>query len=646
MNKKNLPFFDPSSIAPAVVAAAFIFFAAANGSVYAQSSVSVKVSSSQTSNGSATTQSVSNSVNASGLATTDITTTAQTSTPSTQNQSSSVSVTETATQPSTTVATPAATTNLVPNPTLANVATGLPTGWSQGFWGTNTRIFTYPVTGHTDNYAAKVQISAYTSGDVKWYFNPVAITPGTYQFSDYYQSNISSQLVAQYTNGSGNLTYADLATLGAPASTTTWQNATVNFTVPAGTARITIYHLISGVGWLTVDDYSLTSYTTPVVPQPPAPTAADLILNPSLEYLDAGKQPIGWSQGGWGTNNAAYSVYNPGESGSYAAQVQITTYTNGDAKWYFAPVAVTPNYKYTYTDYYQSNIASSVMVQIQLGDGTAQYSSLGNLAAAQAWTKFTGSFSTPPNAKTVTVYHLISGVGWLRTDNFGLVQVVPSQLGTGMVSLNFDDGWLSAYQNAYPILKAAGFKATFNIFTDAFNDSYDYMTLAQAKSLYATGNEIGSHSVTHSDLTTLPATQLTNEISGSKSWFAQNGILTTTFAYPYGAYNQSVETAVKNAGYVAARSSDNGYNDKASDKYALRIFSVENTTTIAQIKTVIDYAKANKVWLILLVHEVLANTAGKQYSTTPTIIQQTADYLTSQKITVLTNNQASLLLGQ
>ena len=57
---------------------------------------------------------------------------------------------------------------------------------------------------------------------------------------------------------------------------------------------------------------------------------------------------------------------------------------------------------------------------------------------------------------------------------------------------------------------------------------------------------------------------------------------------------------------TAARSSDSGYNDKASDKYALRIFSVENTTTIAQIKAAIDYAKANKVWLVLLVHEVLA----------------------------------------
>ena len=386
--------------------------------------------------------------------------------------------------------------------------------------------------------------------------------------------------------------------------------------------------------------------TPGAVAQPPAPTAANLILNPSLEYLDANSQPIGWYQGGWGTNSAGFSVYKPAQSGNNAVQVQITAYTDGDAKWYFAPVAVAPNYKYTFTDYYQSNIASSVTAEIQLTDGTVKYNNIGYLTPASGWTKFSGSFSTPANAQSVTVYHLIAGVGWLRTDNFTLTQSVPSQLALGMVSLDFDDGWLSAYQNAYPILKTAGFKSTYCIFTDAFNDPADYMTLAQARTLYTTGNEICSHSVTHSDLTTMSAAQLANEINGSKTWFAQNGILTTTFAYPYGTYNTSIETAIKNAGYTAARSSDSGYNDKASDKYALRIYSVENTTTIDQIKAQINYAQQNKVWLVLLFHQVLPNTAGAQYSTTPTVIQQMTAYLTSQKVTVLTNNQASLLLGQ
>ena len=575
---------------------------------------------------------------ASGPSTAGATSTAQTIVPAAPVPTASMSAAATVTPAAANAA------NLVPNPTLATAGTnGSPQGWSKGGWGTNTAVFTYPVTGYDDNFAAKVQISAYTNGDAKWYFNPVAITPGTYQFSDYYQSNIASTLTAQYTGASGALTYVDLATLG---SSSTWKNASVNFAVPAGTTQITIFHLINGVGWLTVDDYSLTSYTAPVIPQPPAPTAADLILNPSLEYLDAGGLPIGWAKGGWGTNTSAYSVYHPGYDGNNAAQVSISAYTDGDAKWYFTPITPKPNYKYSFTDYYQSNIASYVTAEIQLSDGTMQYEDLGSLAADANWTQFTGTFSTPPNAKAVTVYHLIKAVGWLKTDNFGLVEVGPSQLTQGVVSIDFDDGWLSAYQKAYPILSKAGLKSTYYIFTDSFTDPDDYMTLAQVKILLAAGNEIGSHTKTHSDLTTLNSAQLTDEVSGSKSWFAQNGIKTTTFAYPYGTYNNVVEAAVKNAGYAGARTSDSGDNDKASNKYELKTYPVENTTTLADIEKWIDYAKQNKVWLVLLFHEILDNDSTEQYSTTPKMVQDTVNYLVGQKVPVLTNAQAIPLLGQ
>jgi peptidoglycan/xylan/chitin deacetylase (PgdA/CDA1 family) len=533
--------------------------------------------------------------------------------------------------------------NLVPNPTLnqADGSTGLPVSWVKGGWGVNSAVFTYPVTGYDDKFAAKVQISSYTSGDAKWYFNPVAITPGSYQLSDYYQSNVSNILVAQYTNAAGQLSYIDLATLAASA---TWKNATVNFTVPAGTTQIAIFHLINSVGWLTIDDFSLTAYTAPVIPQPPAPTASNLILNPSLEYLDAAGLPIGWAKGGWGGNVSTYTVYHPGSEGANAGQVSVTSYTDGDAKWYFTPVTVKPNYKYAFKDYYQSNVASYVTVEEQLTDGTNKYVDLGSRTATSAWTQFAGNFSTPPNVKAITVYHLIKAVGWLRTDNFGLAEVGPSQLSQGVVSLNFDDGWLSAYQKAYPIIKNSGFKSTFYIFTDSVTDPEDYMTLAQVKTLYAAGNEIGSHSTTHSDLTTVSASQLASEVSGSKTWFSKNGINTTTFAYPYGAYNQVVEAAVKNAGYSGARTSDTGDNDKASNKYELRTYAVLNTTTSADIQAQIKYAQQNKVWLILLFHEILDNTSSEEYSTTPAIIQATVNYLAAQKVPVLTNAQVLPLI--
>jgi len=540
----------------------------------------------------------------------------------------------------------AAEVNLIPNPSLEIAATSsLPQNWFQGGYGSNTAVFTYPVQGAYDGQsAATVEITQYFDGDAKWYFDPVAITPGTYQFSDYYKSNITSYLVVQYSSAAGTLSYVDLATL---QPSTDWKNASVKFIVPSGAAKITIFHLISGVGSLSTDNFSLTNYVSPAIPQPPAPTSSNLILNPSFEYADEAGLPIGWLEGGWGDNQAALTYPAQGYNGGKAAKVEISSYSDGDAKWYFSPVAAKANSRYVFSDYYQSDVQSVAEAYIQMTDNTGQYIRLGTLAPAGNWTKFTANFSTPANAKSITVYHFIEAVGSLAVDEYVLAENGNAALSKGMVSLDFDDGWLSAYKNGVPIFNNAGFKTTQNIFTEAFNDPANYVTVNQVKTMQSLGNEIGCHSATHTDLTAITdSTELAKEINGAKAALSAKGIQTKTFAYPYGSYNSAVQAAVKAAGFASARSSDTGYNSKDTDRYALRIQSVENTTTFNQIKAWIDSAKKDKTWLILLFHEVLANTNGRQYAATPQILKQTAAYLKLQKISVVTNSQGIDLLGQ
>ena len=67
---------------------------------------------------------------------------------------------------------------------------------------------------------------------------------------------------------------------------------------------------------------------------------------------------------------------------------------------------------------------------------------------------------------------------------------------------------------------------------------------------------------------------------------------------------------------------------------------------MADIKKWIDYAKQNKVWLVLLFHEVLDTTSGEQYSTTPNTLAQIASYLLTQKVPVVTNSQGLNMLTQ
>ena len=107
-----------------------------------------------------------------------------------------------------------------------------------------------------------------------------------------------------------------------------------------------------------------------------------------------------------------------------------------------------------------------------------------------------------------------------------------------------------------------------------------------------------------------------------------------SLAYPLGAYNNNIKQLVQNAGHIAGRSSDGGYNDKLTDHYALRRQPMVNTTTFNQVKNYIDTARADKTWVILLFHEI--DNSGHQYSVTPALFQQIVNYLDQINITPIT----------
>jgi peptidoglycan/xylan/chitin deacetylase (PgdA/CDA1 family) len=378
------------------------------------------------------------------------------------------------------------------------------------------------------------------------------------------------------------------------------------------------------------------------IPQP----EDNLIQNPFLENSDASNNPIGWQTGNWGTNTAVFTYPATGYDNSKAAKVELTQYTDGDAKWYFNDVSVLPNQEYKFSDSYQSNVQSTLTVRFTLSDSTFQYVDIGSLEASTTWIGAEKTFTTPANAVSVTIFHLINSVGYLTVDNFYLNKTIPAnQLAQGMVSLNFDDGWLSTYNNALPILNTAGLKSTNYIITSALEYTDEYIDASQVLALQSAGHEIGAHSKTHPDLTKLSSAQLQDEVNGSKQDLLAIGVnQVLTFAYPYGEVNDSVVTATKNAGYIGARGVQPEFNTKETDPYLLESQSVEVNTTIDTIKSWIDTAVQNKTWVILVFHQVDHN--GDQYSTTPETFQQIVDYLILKNVPVVTNASGLQILSQ
>ena len=407
----------------------------------------------------------------------------------------------------------AAGTNLITNPSVETPGSPstVPQSWSQGGWGSNTTAFSYANTGEDGTRSISVSVSNYVSGDAKWYFAPVTVTAGTtYTFTDYYQSNTTSSLVAWYQTAGGVDSYVQLAQ--EPASTT-WAPVSVNLTVPAGETSLTIFDLISSNGTLSTDNFGLATATVVAAPTvaltAPTPGAAivgttnltatasdttgiknvqfqvdgtnagtadttspysaswssttvtngthtvtaiatntggikttstpitvtvnnpvapgtNMIANPGAE-TNTNNLPTGWTSGGWGTNTTTFTYGSTGHTGSHSLKVQTTAYTSGDAKWFFTPVSITPGITYSFSDYYQSTIASQVIAAIAMSDGSTQYLTLGSPALSAAWKQFSANFVAPSGATNVTFYHLIAGVGTLSTDDYVLsASTVPS----------------------------------------------------------------------------------------------------------------------------------------------------------------------------------------------------------------------------
>ncbi|MDF1496519.1 MAG: polysaccharide deacetylase family protein [Patescibacteria group bacterium] len=536
-------------------------------------------------------------------------------------------------------------TSLISNHNLETANTGFPSGWSQGGWGTNTANYVYPVAGQNGGSAIRVELSSWSSGDVKWSHPAVGITGGnTYYFSDDYRSNVSSNITLQYKLDNGSYAYAWLVDL--PANTNWTKTATYNFTAPANAVEVTAFHLINGVGFLETDNYILTGEAEPPPPPPPL-DPNNMITNGNLDTASASgpSNPEGWGGDSWGTLSADF-VYPVADAsgGTAAARVEINSYSSGDAKWSHTPVAISPNTTYSFFVDYRSNVDTEITLQYKLTDGSYSYAWLNSPPASANWASVNYSFITPANAVEVTVFHLISLVGWLETDNYKMIKQDSLRFSEAMVTLVFDDGTTSIYDNAIPIVDTAGIKTTQAIVSGYV--TYDgYMNVGQIMDMQNNGHEIASHSRSHAHLTQLNETQLQGEIVGSKDDLVAMGFgPITTFVYPYGEYNNTVTRFVKDSGYyIGARSVEEGFNYTNTDPYLLMTQHVGVNTTVQELKDAIDLAIANKSWVTFMFHDV--TYGGNEYSTTPEALQAFVDYIKSTGINTVTLNEGLQILN-
>jgi peptidoglycan/xylan/chitin deacetylase (PgdA/CDA1 family) len=123
--------------------------------------------------------------------------------------------------------------------------------------------------------------------------------------------------------------------------------------------------------------------------------------------------------------------------------------------------------------------------------------------------------------------------------------------------ITIDDGYISGYNVAWPILKEFGYPFTMFIYTNYVNVGGKSMTWEQLEQMRDAGVDIECHTVSHHDLRHAPKGQdyptwLHNEIYTSKDILEQKlGIKVVAFAFPYGTHNEQVRKMVTEAGFQA-----------------------------------------------------------------------------------------------
>jgi peptidoglycan/xylan/chitin deacetylase (PgdA/CDA1 family) len=152
------------------------------------------------------------------------------------------------------------------------------------------------------------------------------------------------------------------------------------------------------------------------------------------------------------------------------------------------------------------------------------------------------------------------------------------------IVVSFDDGYLSHYTHAKPVLSKLGWPGVLFLATEAIGPGG--LTEHQIRSLIHAGWEIDSHTLTHPDLTTLDDATLRRELAGSRRELQRRfGVRANFFAYPAGRYDARVQTATDAAGYTAATTVEPGVASRRDDPFALHRVRVNASDTADSLLT-------------------------------------------------------------
>jgi peptidoglycan/xylan/chitin deacetylase (PgdA/CDA1 family) len=150
-----------------------------------------------------------------------------------------------------------------------------------------------------------------------------------------------------------------------------------------------------------------------------------------------------------------------------------------------------------------------------------------------------------------------------------------------VVGITFDDGYQNNLINAAPELIKYNFSATCYIVADKIAESNNWdlkegvtqrplMSEYEINEWLSLGMDIGAHSRTHVDLTSISKQKAQEEIIICKTDLEKKfKVPVNDFCYPFGRYDDFISNIVKDAGYETATTMKRGRVDAKSNIFKL-----------------------------------------------------------------------------
>jgi peptidoglycan/xylan/chitin deacetylase (PgdA/CDA1 family) len=191
--------------------------------------------------------------------------------------------------------------------------------------------------------------------------------------------------------------------------------------------------------------------------------------------------------------------------------------------------------------------------------------------------------------------HLLKSEGWTTVCVRDLMHA--DSLPPRTVVITFDDGYADNFENAFKVLAKYGMRATWFIVSQRVGKQQSWLDSSQIREMAALGMEIGAHTRTHARLIELGVKKIEEEVRGSKSDLEDVlGLPVTSFAYPFGLFNDECVEAVRESRFQAACTTRTGWFGSETDLLRVRRVAVFSHDSLSAFARKIVFATSNVSW--------------------------------------------------